>query len=150
MLPHAAHPRQVVFELRQLDLELALGGDGVLGEDVEDQLGAIDDAGLERILERALLNRRDLVVDDQDVGPGGGKGALELRQLALADEGARVGLGAVLNDFRGDLDAGGARQLAQLGQLAGHVDTVRKDREREAALWFCTRSGIGLARGHAT
>src|SRR4029077_7671824 len=39
VLPEAAHPREVVLQLRQLDLELALGADGVLGEDVEDQLG---------------------------------------------------------------------------------------------------------------
>ena len=34
--PQAAHPREVVLELRQLDLELALGAVGVGGEDVED------------------------------------------------------------------------------------------------------------------
>jgi hypothetical protein len=56
VLPEAAHPRQVVLELRELDLELALGGDGVLGEDVEDQLRAVDDARAERVLEEALLN----------------------------------------------------------------------------------------------
>ena len=33
---------QVVLELRQLDLELALGAHGVLGEDVEDQLRPVD------------------------------------------------------------------------------------------------------------
>ena len=44
VLPLPAHPRQVVLELRELDLELALGADGVLGEDVEDQLRAVDDA----------------------------------------------------------------------------------------------------------
>ena len=47
VLPHAAHARQVVLELRELDLELALGADGVLGEDVEDQLRAVDDPCVE-------------------------------------------------------------------------------------------------------
>ena len=51
VLPHAPHARQVVLELRELDLELALGADGVLGEDVEDQLRPVDDARLERVLE---------------------------------------------------------------------------------------------------
>src|SRR5207247_1672036 len=32
VLPHAAHPRQVVLELGELDLELALGAAGVLRE----------------------------------------------------------------------------------------------------------------------
>ena len=48
VLPHAPHARQVVLELRELDLQLALGADGVLGEDVEDQLGAVDDTRVER------------------------------------------------------------------------------------------------------
>ena len=64
----AAHARQVVLELRELDLELALGADGVLGEDVEDQLRAVDDPRLERVLEVALLRRLELVVDDQRLG----------------------------------------------------------------------------------
>src|SRR5205807_4469854 len=65
VLPHPPHPRQVVLELRELDLELSLGADGVLGEDVEDQLGAVDDPRLERVLERSLLRRAQLVVDDK-------------------------------------------------------------------------------------
>src|SRR5581483_6610258 len=32
VLPHAPHAREVVLELRELDLELALGAHGVLGE----------------------------------------------------------------------------------------------------------------------
>ena len=42
VLPHAPHAREVVLELRELDLELALGRDGVLREDVEDQLRPVD------------------------------------------------------------------------------------------------------------
>jgi hypothetical protein len=57
VLPHAPHARQVVLELRQLDLELALGRDGVLREDVEDELRAVDDARGEGVLERPLLRR---------------------------------------------------------------------------------------------
>ena len=46
VLPQAAHAREVVLELRELDLELAFGAARVLGEDVEDQLRAVDDARL--------------------------------------------------------------------------------------------------------
>ncbi len=68
VLPHAAHPRQVVLQLRELDLQLPLGAHGMLGEDVEDQLRAVDHAGVESVLERALLGRVELVVDEQHVG----------------------------------------------------------------------------------
>ena len=51
MLPHASHAREVVFELRELDLELAFRRPCVLGEDVENQLRAVDDTRAELILE---------------------------------------------------------------------------------------------------
>ena len=68
VLPHPAHPRQVVLELRELDLELSLGALRVLREDVEDQLRPVDDASRQRVLERLLLRRLQLVVDDQHLG----------------------------------------------------------------------------------
>ena len=80
MLPQATHAREVVLELRQLDPELALGRDGVLGEDVEDQLRAVDDARL-RVLE-PLLRRRQLAVDDEYLGTGGREGGLQLLELS--------------------------------------------------------------------
>jgi hypothetical protein len=39
----ADHARQEVAQLGELDLQLAVGGGGVLGEDVEDEGGAVDD-----------------------------------------------------------------------------------------------------------
>ena len=111
MLPHAAHARQVVLELRELDLELSLGADGVLGEDVEDQLRAVDDARLERVLEVPLLRRVELVVDEQHLGARLLVRALQLLELALADVGARVGPRAVLDELADRLDARGPREL---------------------------------------
>ena len=98
MLPHAPHPRQVVLELRELDLELALGAARVLGEDVEDQLRSVDDARLEQVLEAPLLGRVELVVDEQRLGLGLGEGVLQLLELPLADVCARVRAGAGLDE----------------------------------------------------
>ena len=68
MGPQPAHAGQVVLELGQLDLELALGRVGVVGEDVEDHRGAVDHRHAERRLEVALLARRELVVAGDQVG----------------------------------------------------------------------------------
>src|SRR5207302_10860963 len=65
--PQPAHAGKVVLELGQLDLELALGRVGVVGEDVEDHRGAIDHGHAERLLEVALLTRAELVVARDDV-----------------------------------------------------------------------------------
>src|SRR5262249_49504630 len=86
VLPHSAHPREVVFELSKLDLELALGTHRVLSEDVEDELRPVDDARFERVFERALLYRTELVVDDEPLGLGLLVRVFELFELAFTDE----------------------------------------------------------------
>ncbi len=125
VLPHPAHPREVVFELRELDLELALSADGVLGEDVEDELRAVDDARLELVLERALLRGAELVVDDEHLRLRLRVGLLELVELPFADERARVWARAVLDDLRDRVDPCGARELLELGDLVGRVGAGR-------------------------
>ena len=55
--PQTTHPREVVLQLRQLDLQLALSGVGVRGEDVEDDRRPVDHRHAERLLEVALLPR---------------------------------------------------------------------------------------------
>ena len=92
VLPHPAHAREVVLELRELDLELALGAPRVLREDVEDQLRAVDDARFERVLERSLLRRARARRRRAAPRPRCRRyAALQLRELALADERSRVG-----------------------------------------------------------
>src|SRR4029078_3459662 len=58
----AAEPLLHVVELCQLDLGLALPRLRVLGEDVEDQRGPVDDLDLEPVLQVAQLARRQLAV----------------------------------------------------------------------------------------
>jgi hypothetical protein len=66
--PAAHQARGHVLELGQLDLQLAFVRTRALGEDVEDQAGAVDDAALGELLEVALLHRRERVVDQDQVG----------------------------------------------------------------------------------
>ena len=95
--PQAAHPRQVVLELRELDLELALGAVRVRGEDVEDDRGAVDHRDAERRLEIALLARRELVVAGDEVRVGGGELRLQLLELAGSEVGVRMRMLAALD-----------------------------------------------------
>ena len=55
--PQPGQARQLVLELGELDLEPALVGLRVLGEDVEDQPAAVDDLDVEQALEGLLLGR---------------------------------------------------------------------------------------------
>ncbi len=65
--PLARQSRHEIFQLRQLHLQLAFVAARPLGEDVEDQLAAVDDANFEGVFQIALLRRRQILVnDDQD------------------------------------------------------------------------------------
>jgi hypothetical protein len=115
--PQAAHAGEVVLELGELDLELALGRVRVPGEDVEDERGAVDDRHLELLLEVALLARRELVVAHDHVRVGRLGRRLDLEQLARAEVRVRVRLRAMLHVLADHDDPGRAQQLAQLGQV---------------------------------
>src|SRR5205085_2485952 len=68
MRPRAGEARQHVLELRQLDLELALEAARPSGEDVEDQLAAIEDLDVQLLGQVALLRRAQVLVDEDDTG----------------------------------------------------------------------------------
>ena len=144
VLPHASHPRQVVFQLRELDLQLPLGASGVLGEDVQDQLGAIDDARLERVLEGPLLRGVELVIDEQHLGARLAVGTLQLLELPLAHVGTPLGARAMLDELADRLDKRRVRKLSQLGQLLLRVDSLSQHRDDEPTL----QRGVRLALDH--
>ena len=133
--PEAPHAREVVLELGELDLELALGRVRVVGEDVEDDRRAVDDRHVERRLEVALLARRELVVGGDQVRAG----ALDLRaqlvELAATEVAVRVGFGPDLDQLAGGRDSGRAEELLELGERIGPVGgRPRGDADRERAL----------------
>src|SRR5690606_9388067 len=86
----AAQPRQQVLELGELDLGLTLPALGVLGEDVEDERGAVDDLHLDDLLEPPQLAGGELAVADHRVRAGGGDHLAQLLGLARADVGRGV------------------------------------------------------------
>ncbi len=80
-------------------------------EDVEDQLGAVDDAGLPSLLEVATLGRRQVVVHDDGVGANTLGFVTDLFHLALAEERGRVRAQTRLNHaFTDDFGVGGFHQ----------------------------------------
>ena len=109
----AAQPLLHVAELGQLDLGLALRRLRVLGEDVEDQRGAVDDLDLEAVLEVPQLAGLELAVADDGVGAGGLHDLLESVDLAAADVRRRVGLVAPLVDRLQHLRAGRSRRAVR-------------------------------------
>ena len=126
--PQPPHPRQVVLELGQLDLELALGRVGVVGEDVEDHRGAVDHRHPQRRLQVALLARRQLVVAGDHVGVAGGDLLLQLGELAAAEVAVGVGRRPLLDRLARGRHPGGAQQLLQLGERVALARGRRRSR----------------------
>ena len=103
------------LQLRQLDLQLAFPRPRAPREDVEDELRAIDDLAVERLLEVAQLRRAQLVVEDDDVGAAARRTtAASASTLPLPRNVAGSGFGAVLQHAQDDRRAGGRREAGQL------------------------------------
>ncbi len=118
-------------QLRQFHLQLAFMAVRALGENVQDQPGAVDHAPLQEPLQVAFLHRGQGMVDQHQVGTGGVGHGLDLVQLAAADQGG--GVGAVDARGHGGRDAGTGR-AGQVGELFQHIlfqpPCVRLDQQR--------------------
>ena len=86
------------------------------GEDVEDQLRAVDDSRMNLALNIALLGRREIVIEENQVGGNRGRRAFDFFQLPFANQRGGIGLVAVLQEFTRDLGASTERERTQLRQ----------------------------------
>jgi hypothetical protein len=111
-------PGQPVLVLGQLDLQRTLAGVGVLGEDIEDQRGAVEDLDpvAQRPLQLPLVTGGELVVEDDHVGGSLVRPLDQLLHLAQADEGGRVDALPPLHHLAQHIDPGRVGQLGQFGQ----------------------------------
>ena len=130
MGPQPAHAREVVLELRELHLQLALGRRRVVGEYVQDDRGAVDHRDAHRLLEVPLLAREELVVDGHQVRAMLPDRSLEVDKLALAEVAVRIGTLPPLDELARHGDTGGAEELPQLGE----VGLVRTSGDEESPL----------------
>ena len=120
--PQAGQP---VAQQGQLDLGLALGTAGVLGEDVEDHRRAVDGGAPEHLLEVPLLGRAQLLVEDDRVGIERAAQRGDLLGLAPPDEGGRFRRVPALHHAAHHVGPGAVDQLGQL--VEGLVDRLGRD-----------------------
>ncbi len=81
--------RALVGQPRQFDLQPALARAGPATEDLQDQAGPVDHLGLPRLLQIALLHRREGVVDHHYMGVACAAEGGDLVGLALAEQRSR-------------------------------------------------------------
>ena len=103
------------------------------GKDIEDELGAVEDAAGESGLEVAELGGREVVIEENEIGFGGSRDAGDLLNLAGANERGRIGLWPALHNLGGDLAASAQEQLAKFGERLIGVE-----------VWDTARAGCAL------
>ena len=97
MRPHTGEARQQIFILRELDLKLTLSRLRPLREYIEDEPGAVHDLYAQLLGEHAHLRGRELVIEYRERDGVHFDEFLHLPDLAVTDEAARVGRGAILD-----------------------------------------------------
>ncbi len=135
--------------MRKLDLQRALLGLGAAAEDFQDQAGAVENLGVPRLLEIALLDRRQRAIHHHEFDVVARDQAGDLLDLALAEIGRRPDLADRRNQRVGDREIDGARQARRflepglgiahdimrlrLGVAAAHAQ-IRADDDHPPAL----------------
>jgi len=87
-------------------LQLTFASSSVAGEDVEDELGAIDYRAGQPSFHVAGLGWGEVVVEEDEAGAGGGDGGDDFVELTSADEGGGIGSASALDEDGGDGRAG--------------------------------------------
>src|SRR5215470_13793148 len=133
----AGQSRQQVFQLRQLDLNAPFGGLRALGENVQNQLGAVENFQVGGLVDGAHLRGREFAVEDNHVSAELQAANDDVVELALAGERFRIERRAALNDLVEYGQAAGNRQLAQfIHRIAriGHRRGGHADQNRAVAV----------------
>ena len=130
--PHPLQPRHGVFQLGQLDGQAGFVRLCPAGEDVENQLRAVQDLHAGDFFQVACLAGTQVVVEDDHVGVGGRGQAGQLGDLALAQVGGGVGGLAALGQLADHPRAGGGGQAFQFFQrlaVAGPAGQQHADQD---------------------
>ena len=99
-------PRQHVFQLRQLHLQLAFARACMTGKNIQDQLRAIHHPAGQRVFQVAQLGRGQVVIEENYISVGGSGNACQLLHLAAANQRRRIGLRSALDNLRRNLGPG--------------------------------------------
>ena len=111
--PQSREARQDMLQLRHLDLHFAFPRASSLGEDIEDERGAIEYLAIEHTLEIARLGWRKFVIENNGVDVALFTCFCKFACLAFADVCCGMGAVEALGAFSDDLRAGGSSEFCQ-------------------------------------
>jgi hypothetical protein len=112
----SSQARQQVFELSQLDLQLALSRPGMPGKDVENQLRPIEYPARKCCLEIPQLGWGQVVIEEHKVCLARCDDCLDFLDLARPDQRSGIGPWPPLQQLRRNFCAGAPDKLAKFGK----------------------------------
>ena len=107
-------------------MQLSFAGAGVAGEDVQDELGPVENCAGQLALQIAQLCGGQVMVEEDQVGVVGGGDAGDLLHLAGADERGGVGAALALQHLGDDGGSRAEHQFAELGQRSIGIERGRR------------------------
>ena len=107
-----------VAQLRQLHLEFARPGHGVLGENIQNKLGTVNNLALGDVGQVVQLGGRKFAVKNQHARAALQGQHFQFRHLALAQNQSGIDLGHALEPYALHGEGDGAGQLGQFVQIA--------------------------------
>ena len=103
-------------ELSQLDLKLSFAGACAARKNVEDQLGPVDDPATNLSLNVPLLRRREVLIENHDLGLELLRNRFQLAQLPGTNQICGIVLLTLLDESPDDGSARGCSQRCQFVQ----------------------------------
>ena len=137
------------MQLRQFDLETAFAAARALRENIENQLGAIEDLARKQILQVASLGRRKFVIENNRRDVLVLVRFLDQLRFAFANVVPRRRLLEFLGDGVDDFSAGGIRQLREFFHRIAQVpfrNALLFETDQERALLLILRTNFNHPR----
>ena len=137
VVPHPRQPRQQILQLRQLDLQSSFATAGTLGENIEDQLRAIEHLAREQVFQITALRRRKLIIENHRGDLLVLERFLDQLRFAAPDVVGRRRFLQFLRDGADHFRAGGVGQLAQFLHRIAQIpfrDAVLFEADQDRAL----------------
>lgn len=99
--------------MRQFHLQATLRSSGAAGENIQDELGSVNDARTDGAFEVALLSRRQIVIHDHGIGFQPLRKLPDFFDFALAEQSCSFDFRANLKDFAGNGRTGAEGEFFQ-------------------------------------
>ena len=128
--PRANQPRRQILQLRELDLQLAFVAAGALREDIENEAGAIDHTPIQRLLQIALLRRRERVIENDEFDVVRFARETQFFGLAAADEHLGIGARPAAGERDDGIRARTLREQAEFFETGFEIDLAEVDADK--------------------